>query len=39
MRVRLKNMEDYIKVGVYQLTNLVNNKIYIGSTGDSFKTR
>lgn len=39
MKVTLKNIEDYTKKGVYLLTNLVNNKIYIGSTGDSFKTR
>lgn len=39
MKVTLKNMEEYTKKGVYLLTNLVNNKIYIGSTGDSFKTR
>ena len=39
MKAKLKNLEFYTQKGVYLLTNLVNKKIYIGSTGDSFKIR
>jgi len=30
---------DYHKIGVYCITNLINNKIYIGSTTNSFRKR
>lgn len=39
MKLKLENLEDLSKKGVYKITNLVNNKFYIGSTVDSFKVR
>ena len=39
MRIRLDNVEDLEKTGVYQIYNLVNKKSYIGSTKQSFKIR
>ena len=39
MKLKLENLEDLSKKGVYKITNLINNKFYIGSTIDSFKTR
>ena len=31
--------EDWTKTGVYKITNLINNKFYIGSTSNSFYNR
>lgn len=39
MEVILKKKEDYDKMGVYLITNLINNKVYVGSTSDSFRIR
>lgn len=33
------NKEDWTKTGVYKITNLINNKFYIGSTSNSFYNR
>ena len=33
------SQEDLDKTGVYKIVNLVNGKIYIGSTAQSFKKR
>ena len=30
MKLKLENLEDLSKKGVYKITNLVNNKFYIG---------
>ena len=39
MRLRIANVEDLEKTGVYQIMNLLNHKSYIGSTKQSFKIR
>lgn len=39
MKYFIKNEEDLNLKGVYQIKNLVNDKIYIGSTKTSFKDR
>lgn len=39
MIVKINNFGDLHKKGVYSITNKVNEKIYIGSTFDSFKNR
>ena len=39
MHIKVLNIEDLQKTGVYQITNLVNQKTYIGSTKQSFNTR
>ncbi len=33
------NLDNFEKFGIYKITNLKNNKIYVGSTGRSFKDR
>ena len=35
----VENLENFEKFGVYKITNLKNNKIYVGSTGRSFSDR
>ena len=37
--VNLIAEKDYFNIGVYKITNLINNKVYIGSTTSSFKER
>ena len=39
MKLEIKNFGDLENIGVYKITNIDNNKIYIGSTLDSFKNR
>lgn len=39
MKYKLKNLGDLNLKGVYQIKNVLNNKIYIGSTRVSFKER
>ena len=39
MQLRIINVEDLEKTGVYQIMNLLNHKSYIGSTKQSFKIR
>lgn len=35
----VENLDSFEKFGIYKITNLKNNKIYIGSTGRSFSER
>lgn len=35
----VNNLDNFEKFGIYKITNLKNNKIYVGSTGRSFKDR
>lgn len=39
MKLEIKNFGDLENIGIYKITNIDNNKIYIGSTLDSFKNR
>lgn len=39
MIIELQNFSDIDKFGIYLITNLSNNKKYVGSTKDSFKNR
>lgn len=39
MKYNIIELNDLTKKGVYKIENLVNHKVYIGSTRDSFKTR
>jgi group I intron endonuclease len=39
MKIIINNEDDLRKIGIYKITNLVNNKFYIGSTRDSFLMR
>lgn len=39
MKINIDNLNNLQLVGVYQIKNLVNNKIYIGSTKQSFRVR
>ena len=39
MQIKVDNIEDLDKTGVYRITNLINGKSYIGSTKQSFKIR
>lgn len=39
MLIEVKTLDDPRKRGVYCITNLENNKIYIGSTTTSFRKR
>lgn len=39
MILNVSNLEDLNKKGVYKIRNIVNNKVYIGSTSVSFKGR
>ena len=39
MVTKIDSLDDLGKTGVYCITNLVNRKLYIGSTRDSFKSR
>lgn len=39
MQIKVDNIEDLDKTGVYRITNLINGKFYIGSTKQSFKVR
>jgi group I intron endonuclease len=39
MKITLNDIEDITKKGVYCITNLINKKIYIGSTTTNFKSR
>lgn len=39
MKLKVDNLEDLQKKGVYKILNLCNGKMYIGSTVDSFKIR
>lgn len=39
MLLNIENFEDFDKIGVYKITNLKNQKYYIGSTEQSFKDR
>ena len=35
----MENKEDLLKIGVYTITNIINGKLYLGSTKVSFKER
>lgn len=39
MKVEYNNLKDLSKIGIYSITNIKNNKKYIGSTTKSFKSR
>lgn len=39
MNIKVNNLEDLSRKGVYKIVNTKNKKIYIGSTTDSFKRR
>jgi group I intron endonuclease len=39
MVIRIENIEDLDRTGIYLIKNIINNKVYIGSTGKSFKQR
>ena len=39
MVTKVNNLDDLGKTGVYCITNLINGKLYIGSTRDSFRSR
>lgn len=39
MKIALKNIEEFKLSGVYMIKNCINNKVYIGSTKNSFKRR
>lgn len=39
MKLKIDNLSDLSRKGVYQIHNLINGKKYIGSTVDSFKMR
>ena len=39
MQIQIKNIDHLLKTGIYKITNLVNNKYYIGSTQESFIKR
>lgn len=39
MQIKLKNLESLQNFGVYCITNIINNKKYVGSTNVSFKKR
>lgn len=39
MITKINNLDDLGKTGVYCITNLINGKLYIGSTRDSFRNR
>lgn len=39
MQIKITNVEDLERTGVYQIINLINHKTYIGSTRQSFKIR
>lgn len=39
MNIHTSSLNDLEKIGIYKITNLVNNKIYIGSTKKSFVSR
>lgn len=39
MKINENNLHDLDKIGIYKITNLKNNKIYVGSTRKSFYSR
>lgn len=39
MEIKIKELEDLNKAGIYLIRNIVNNKVYIGSTSKTFRTR
>lgn len=39
MKMIINHLEDLRKTGIYKIQNIINNKVYIGSTGKSFKSR
>ena len=39
MNLKINNFGDLHKKGVYIITNIINKKVYVGSTTDSFKNR
>lgn len=39
MNIKVENPKDLELTGVYQIKNIINNKIYIGSTKQCFRVR
>lgn len=39
MNISIHNPEEINKIGIYKITNIINNKFYIGSTTESFAKR
>ena len=39
MNIKIENLLDLMKIGVYKILNTKNQKYYIGSTVDSFNKR
>lgn len=39
MQIKIKTFNDLCKKGIYTITNMVNGKVYIGSTFDTFQKR
>lgn len=39
MQIKIKTFNDLCKKGIYCITNMANNKVYIGSTFDTFQKR